>query len=107
LPVLPEVRAGAVRSGGVRGLPAGVVQGAHVVHGGGAPEGGDLARRGEGLVLMLVCPLEIPPGLDLMGQERWLLREIDQETLRHDSLECRVQRLYEALAIVQRAIRRE
>jgi len=56
---------------------------------------------------MLVCPLEIPPGLDLMGQERWLLREIDQETLRHDSLECRVQRLYEALAIVQRAIRRE
>jgi len=57
--------------------------------------------------VMLVCPLEIPPELNLAEQEWWLLREIDRETLRHDSLECRVQRLYEALAIVQRAMRRE
>jgi len=56
---------------------------------------------------MLVCPFEIPPELNLAEQEWWLLREIDRETLRHDSLECRVQRLYEALAIVQRAMRRE
>jgi len=51
---------------------------------------------------MLVCPLDMPPGLLLHEQEEWLMDELDKETLRRDSLECRVQRLQDALVQVQR-----